>query len=251
MNKSLVDKVAVVTGSSTGIGKAIALLFAECGATIALVGRNANLLNSVSTAIQTIGSRSEVFLTDLCDNEAMAESAERILEHFNGVHIIVNAAGVWHDDVGALSGLRLDQIPVSQINEVLDVNIRAPMILTARLLPSMIQKGSGKILNISGTFSEGGAKWLHYFTSKKAIESFTKGLSDELREFNIQVNCISPSDVKSEAYQKFYKPEDVELALEPKEIADLALFLVSPSSDNISGQIIVIKNRNDFSPLLG
>jgi len=251
MDKPLIDKVAVVTGSSTGIGKAIAQLLAQNGASIALVGRNTNLLNKVNTSIQKIGSRSEIFITDLCNNEAIEDTAKRIMERFNGVDIIVNAAGVWHDEAGALSSLRLDQIPVDQLNEVLDVNIRAPMILTAQLLPSMIQKKHGKIVNLSGTFSEGGSKWLHYFTSKKAVESFTRGLSDELREFNIQVNCISPSDVKSEAYMKFYKPEDVKLALDPKDVAELALFLVSPSSDNISGQVIVIKNRKDFSPLLG
>lgn len=248
MDNSLKDKVVVLTGASTGIGKAIALSFATHGASIALIGRNKDRLNEVKQLIFEIGRPVEVYFTDLLDEEEIINTADKINDHFRNIDILVNAAGVWHDDKKVYYGLRLDQLPLIQINEVLDVNMKAPLVLTSLLLPTMIKNKAGKILNISGTFSSGAAKWLHYFISKQAVESMTKGLADELREFNIQVNCISPSDVRTEAYKEFY-PEEADLALNPDVVADLALFLASNKSDNISGQVIVIKNHNDISPL--
>jgi NAD(P)-dependent dehydrogenase (short-subunit alcohol dehydrogenase family) len=245
MDNILRDKVAVLTGASTGIGKAIAVCYATHGASVALVGRNKERLNLVKQSIIEIGRPVKVFLCDLSNQASVRKVANDIADNYKHIDILVNAAGVWHDNKEVYYGKRLDQIPFDQINEVLDVNTRAPMLLTSLLLPTMIQNRSGKVLNISGTFSNGGAKWLHYFISKQALESMTIGLADELREFNIQVNCISPSDVKTEAYQVFY-PESVDTALEPKDVADLALYLVSNKSENISGQVIVIKNHEDI-----
>jgi NAD(P)-dependent dehydrogenase (short-subunit alcohol dehydrogenase family) len=155
----------------------------------------------------------------------------------------VNVAGVWHDDKIVYYGPHLEDTPAAQINEVLDVGIRAPMLLTRNFLRGMIQKRRGKVLNISGTFSSGGAGWLHYYVSKKAIEYFTIGLADELRVYEIQVNCISPSDVATEALKRFF-PEDATTAISPDDVARFAIFLLSDEiADNVTGQIIVIKNK--------
>ena len=158
--------------------------------------------------------------------------------------MIANVAGVWHNSERAYQGPRLNETPTAEIIEVLDVGIRAPMILTARLLGGMIERRSGHVLNISGTFSSGGATWLHYYVSKKAIEEFTKGLAQELRDYEIQVNCISPADVATEPYKNFY-PEYAASALQPAEIAEVALELLSPACRHISGQIIEVRNRSD------
>ncbi len=86
-------------------------------------------------------------------------------------------------------------------------------------------------------------RWLHYYVSKKALEAFTVGLADELREYQVQVNCISPSDVATEPLKRFF-PEDADTALDPSEVADLAVYLISSSTaDHITGQIIVIKSK--------
>jgi NAD(P)-dependent dehydrogenase (short-subunit alcohol dehydrogenase family) len=260
MDINLREKVAVITGASTGIGKAIAISLAKHGASVALIGRNQDRLSLVKESILEIGAPAQIYITDLRDQLEITNTVKNIINLYPKIDILVNVAGVWHDNVQVYYGLRLDQIPIEQINEVLDVNIRAPMLLTGLLLPYMISSKSsktvpsaiptrsGKIINISGTFTDGGAKWLHYYVSKQALESMTKGLADELREFNVQVNCISPSDVRTDAYKLFY-PDMVDLALNPDDVADLALFLVSEFSNNISGQVIVIKNHEDISPL--
>ena len=88
--------------------------------------------------------------------------------------------------------------------------------------------------------------WLHYYVSKKAIESFTIGLAEEFREHEIQVNCISPDCVATEPFCQF-APEDVEKALFPEDVANLAVFLLSENADHITGQTIVIWNKADKS----
>jgi 3-oxoacyl-[acyl-carrier protein] reductase len=153
-------------------------------------------------------------------------------------------AAVWHDDENPFFGAPLHETSTEQINEVLDVNLRAPMLLTRLLIPGILQKKQGKIINISGTVSEvGGAGWLHYYVSKLAVEHFTVGLAQELRPYGIQVNCISPSNTKTEALVKFFG-DDAAGALPPEDVAKLAVFLTcNPVADHLTGQIIVIKNK--------
>jgi 3-oxoacyl-[acyl-carrier protein] reductase len=238
----LKNKKAVVTGTSTGIGQAIALAIASEGGYVGLLGRNANGLQQTSEAIKRLGGQSKIFATDLKSEVDIELACSAILKVWGGVDIVANVAGVWHDATTVYYGPHLNETPSAQINEVLDVGIRAPMLLTRLLLPAMIEKRSGKILNISGTFSHGGSGWLHYYVSKKAIEYFTFGLADEMRQHQIQVNCISPSDVATEALKKFF-PEDAKTALAPEEVAKMALFLLSEEAQHITGQIVVIKSK--------
>lgn len=248
-NKTLFNKIAVITGASVGIGKAIALAAAKEGAKVILVSRNRNKLREVANQIIEAGGDAIIMTTDLSNQNQIQLLAEKINKSFGRIDILFNIAGIWHNDDKVFFGQRLDETSPHQINEVINVNLIAPMMLSKALVKMMMPHKSGKVINISGTFSNGGAKWLHYYVSKKAIEDFTIGLADELREFEIQVNCISPSDVATEAYLRFF-PNDANNALDPNEIAKLALWLSSENANNISGQIIVIKSKLDYSPLL-
>ncbi len=235
---------AVVTGASTGIGRAIAQTIARNGARVGLVGRNVEGLRQTEKLIVESGGEARLFVADLRDQRTLERIAKEVEETWGGADIIVNVAGVWHDGKAVYYGRGLADTPVEQIDEVLEVGIRAPMQLTRLLLPRMIGRKRGKILNISGTFSSGGAGWLHYYVSKKALESFTVGLADELRKHEIQVNCISPSDVATDALRKFFS-EDAETALAPTDVAEFARFLLDEgAADHITGQIIVIKNKS-------
>ena len=114
----------------------------------------------------------------------------------------------------------------------------APSLLVHGLLPLMPERG--KILNISGTFTNGAKGWLPYYVSKKAIEDLTVGLSEELADKKIQVNGISPSDTATAAYKKYFA-EYLDEAIEPKLIAKQAVFLCSNEADDITGKIFVMK----------
>lgn len=238
----LEGRTALVTGASTGIGREIASIIAANGGRVALVARSTGRLAETQHAIQSAGGVALAFPTDLRDEKAINKLASDVMTKWGDTDVIVHAAGVWHNASVVYAGVPLADTPADQINEVLDVGIRAPMLLTRLLLPGMIRKKAGKVLCISGTFASGGAGWLHYYVSKLAIEHFTVGLSQELRENEIQVNCISPSDTDTEALQKFF-PDDAKTAINPKEVAKLALFLLSREADDITGQCIVIKNK--------
>lgn len=240
---NLEGTTAIVTGASTGNGRAIAQAIAANGGRVALVARNIEGLKKTEEMIRSSGGDSRIFVTDLRDEKAINKLASDVKEVWGDVDVVANVAGVWHDANKAYYGPHLEDTPAEEINEVLDVNIRAPMLLTRLFIPGMIQKKRGKILNISGTFAYGGAGWLHYYVSKLAVEHFTVGLADELREHEIQVNCISPSDVATEALCKFF-PEDAKTALDPADVAKLAIFLLTAEvADHITGQIIVIKSK--------
>ncbi len=248
-NKSLSNKLAIVTGASTGIGKAIALATAKEGARVILVARNRSKLQEVANEIIKTGGTAAILTADLSDQNQIQRLVERVNKTAERLDILFNVAGIWHNDNKVYYGQRLDEISIHQLNEVMNVNIIAPMLLARSFVKMMIPYNSGKIINISGTFSSGGAKWLHYYVSKRSVETFTKGLADELREFQIQVNCVSPSDVGSPAYTRFF-PEDAKLALSPNDVAEVALWLASKAADNVSGQVIVVKSKLDYSPLL-
>ncbi len=234
---------AIVTGSSTGIGQAIANRLVMQVGCVALVGRDYERLSHSKEMICRHGGKAEIFIADLRKEDDINNLVLNIKRSWGEVNIIANIAGTWHDNQNAFYGPHLVDIPPEQINEVLDVNVRAPMLLTRLFLPEMIQKKQGKILNISGTFCGGGAGWLHYYTSKLAVEHFTVGLAEELRQHEIQVNCISPSDVATEALCKFF-PQDAKIALHPDKVAELAMFLLTTEiADHITGQVIVIKKN--------
>ncbi len=240
----LKGKVAVVTGASTGIGQAMAKAIAQKGARVALVGRNEAKLKETEQLIVELTGEARVFVADLRDENSINKLVSDVKDVWGTVDVVANVAGVWHDNENIYYGAPLHETPSEQINEVLDVNIRAPMLLTRLLIPGMVEKRQGKIINISGTFAYGGAKWLHYYVSKLAVEHFTIGLADELREHQIQVNCISPSDVATEALKKFFA-EDAETALKSSDVADMAIFLICDEvADQITGQTIVLKNKD-------
>jgi len=238
----LKTKTAVITGASTGIGRAIAVKLASEGAKTMLLARSKDGLEKTLKLVEQAGGEGKIFCIDLRNVKEIKKFASSIKESEGEIDILVNVAGIWHSKDKAFSGIEFADYSIDEILDTYTVGLTAPTILSHELVPLM--KQCAKIINISGTF-EGGAKgWLPYFVSKKAIEDLTVGLSHELRNQQIQVNCISPSDVATEAYKKFF-PEDATLdnALQPEDVASLTLFLASNEADNITGQIIVIKQK--------
>lgn len=242
--QKLKGRIAVVTGASTGIGREIARAIAVHGGLVALVGRSVSGLKKTQELIKKLGGEAKVFTADLRNQQDIRKLVSDILEEYERIDIIANVAGVWHSKDTVYYGPPLWETPEEQVNEVLDVGVRAPMLLTRALLPSMIKKQQGKILQISGTFESGASGWLHYYVSKKALENFTVGLSEELRPYKIQVNTISPSDTYTEAYREFFPDAEEEKCLSPVDVANLAIFLLSEDADHITGSCIVIRSKN-------
>lgn len=237
MNLKLKDKYAVITGASTGIGKAIAIKFAKESAFVFLTARTTDRLNAVRQVIANSGGKAEVIPADLSNIASTNNLINHIRKATNKIDVIVNVAGVWHDQGQVYVANRFESFPQDVIVKTCNVGITAPTLIVHGLLPLMPSKS--KILNISGKFSHGAKNWLPYYISKKAIEDLTVGLSEELLDRNIQINCISPSDTGTESYQKFY-PRVEEKVLTPEEVAQFACRLCSSEADNITGKVYVM-----------
>lgn len=232
---NLNNKFAIVTGSSTGIGRAVSVALAKEGARIALVARRVQELKKTKKIIIDAGGNAEIFPVDLSKVDLINQFVSNIKTITNHVDILLNIAGVWHGKDEVYANTNFENFQRQVILNTYNVGLVAPTLLAHDLIPLM-PKG-GKIINLSGTFENGAKGWLPYYVSKRAIEDLTIGLAEELKEKGIQVNCVSPSDVATEEYQKYF-PQYVKNAISPKEISD---FILQLCSGNKTGKIFVIK----------
>jgi len=229
------NKFAVVTGSSTGIGRAIALELSKKGVFIALVGRTQDKLLKTKSLIIENGGKADIFVGDFTKSDSLEALITLIKQRTDKVDILINVAGIWHGKDEVYAGKDFESFPESVILDTYSVGLTAPTLLSHAFIPLM-SKGS-TIINLSGTFENGGKGWLPYYVSKRAIEDLTIGLSQELVSKGIKVNCVSPSDTATEEYKRFF-PDDAKDAQTPEEVAKLFVELVQK---DLTGKVFVIK----------
>lgn len=242
---SLAGRTALITGASSGIGTAIAEVFAEAGADIAGHGRNSARLASLGEKVTSQGRRFAAVTGDLADSTETQSVAAQALEAFGEIDILVNSAGI------ALTGPTV-AFDLADWQRTLAVNLTAPFILSRALLPAMMARKRGKIINIS---SQTGVIALEdhaaYASSKGGLNALTKSLMTEAAPYNVQVNAICPTVVLTEMGKELWSaPEKKDPFIartplgrfgEPVEIADLALYLAAPASDLVNGAIMMIE----------
>lgn len=237
-------KTCVVTGGSTGIGREIALRLAASGANVCVVGRSKAALERTK---RDSGKKPlHVYLADLLDCDRIQSTVAEIQRDHGRVDILINVAGVWHDERRAYVGRKLWAIKSSELDEVLDVGLRAALQLTRAVLKDMVRQRSGKIVFVSCAFDgpQEATGWLHYYVANQAIEAACKGLAVELRGHGIQANCVAPSFVATPAVKRFF-PKEAKRALAPSEVADAALFLASDEADTVTGQVVQLRSKRE------
>ena len=180
-------KIALVTGASSGIGRATALKFADAGIKVALVARRKELLESLKLEIAELGGTAEIMVADVGEERQAAGACEWALGTFGCVDILVNNAGI------VRPGLISEQDP-QEWRDTFNINLLAPMYMTQGLLASMKQHGSGHIVNISSNAAKipGGATQSSYSASKYAMTAFSSSLRKETAEHGIRVTIIEP-----------------------------------------------------------
>ena len=234
------DKVAVITGSATGIGQAIAGLFAESGARLVLIDRDAE--GNRRTAAE-LRPKAQVldFGLDLRDRPAIDAAVEAARGQLGPIDVLVNNAGVYPRQ----SFLEMTE---QQWDEMQAINLKSMFHMTQATLPDMINRGAGKIINISSvTFHLGMANLTHYVSSKGGVIGLTRSLAREAGSHNVHVNCVTPGAIEVEAEKRFVSEEEIQRWLElqslkrrilPIDIARVCLFLASELSDGMTGQTL-------------
>lgn len=230
-------KYAIVTGASTGIGREVAIELSKENFIVFLVSRNTEELEKTANLISEVGGSSKIFQVDLSSVTEVNRFIKEIQALNVTIDLLANIAAIWHGKSEVYAGKDFETFDQKIIVDTFSVGLIAPTLLCHGLIPFM--KAKSKIINLSGTFEDGGKGWLSYYVSKRGLEDLTIGLAEELTEKNIQVNCISPSDTATESYGKFF-PEYIKDSIDPLVIAKQFVELSNPANMT-TGKIIVMK----------
>ena len=240
----LAGKVALVTGASKGLGKAMSLALAEAGAKVALVSRDKNLLGEAAKAIKALGSDAEVFPADVSDESQVLALEKAVAARFGKLHILINNAGI---------NLRkpVTDFTLEEWNRIQATNVTSAFLMCRAFVPHLKGQGYGRILNMTSMMSHVSLPGrTAYSTSKAALLGFTKALALELAGEKITVNGISPGPFSTEINKPLM--ENAELTQwflsripvggwgKPEDIGQLAVYLCSEAARFITGTDIVI-----------
>ncbi|MHA1721594.1 MAG: 3-oxoacyl-ACP reductase family protein [Candidatus Baldrarchaeia archaeon] len=236
------NKVALITGSSRGIGKAIALRLAKEGTNIAInYVKNREKAEKVAMEARKYGVEAKIYQADISKYQQVEEMVRKIVEDFNTIHILVNNVGIIPQRYSIFD------IPLEEWEEILAVNLTGVFNCTKAVAPIMIKNGEGKIINISSVAGKmGGTVGPHYAASKAGIIGVTFSLAQELLKYNITVNAIAPGPIETEMVQNISE-ERRKIILsrvpmgrfgKPEEVAEAVIFLVK--CDYVTGEVLDI-----------
>ena len=236
------DKVVVVTGSTRGIGKEIAMIFAGQGAVAIILGRNEEMAAQVCDEIIQRGLKSESFSCDVTSFENVQEIINKVLDKYGRIDILVNNAGITKDNL-------LLRMSESDWDDVINVNLKGVFNCTKVVAKAMLKAKSGKIINISSIIGIlGNAGQANYAATKAGIIGFTKSVARELASRGITANAIAPGYIKTDmtaqlkeaAREEMMKNIPLGRLGEASDVANACLFLASKDADYITGQTIVV-----------
>lgn len=236
----LKGKVAVVTGGSRGIGKAICLKFAEQGADIAfLYAGNTVKAEETLKELEDMGVKAKAYQCNVADAEAVAAVVKEIAKDFGGIQILVNNAGITKDKL-------VPMMKAADFDAVVDTNLKGTFYMIKGVYPLFMKQKSGKIINISSVSGlMGNPGQANYSASKAGVVGLTKSVAKELASRGVCCNAIAPGFIATEMTESL-ENDALKEAIPMKrfgaaeEVAKLALFLASEHSDYITGEVIKI-----------
>jgi len=244
---NLEGKTAIITGGAGGLGRSMVATFAAAGANVVVASRNQDNINKVADTIKQKGQSALAIAVDISNTEQVDDLIEQTVAAFGSVDIIVNNAGRWGKSHKA------EDTPLDEWRDVVEQNLTGVFIPCLAAGKQMIKQGSGKIINISSTAgSKGNPGQLHYSAAKAGVISLTNNLAFMWAPHNINVNCILPGLTATDELKGYgiipTSPDKegklvprLNLPPEPEDVANLALFLASPASDALTGELYPIR----------
>ena len=249
-NFSLEGKVALVTGGSYGIGFAIGCAYAENGATLCFNDLNQELVDKGLTAYAEKGIKAHGYVCDVTNEEQVTAMVAQIAEEVGTIDILVNNAGI-------IKRIPMHEMTADQFRQVIDVDLNAPFIVAKAVIPAMIEKRAGKIINICSMMSELGRETVSaYAAAKGGLKMLTKNICSEYGQYNIQCNGLGPGyivtpqtaplrevqpDGSKHPFDQFICAKTPAARwLQPEELTGPAVFLASEASNAVNGQILYV-----------
>jgi 3-oxoacyl-[acyl-carrier protein] reductase len=241
MAKKLAGKVAVITGGARGIGRQIATAFAAEGADIVIADvLGPDVAAPVLASIAESGQRGVLISTNVSDEQQVRAMVDAALAEFGQIDILVNDAGIF-------SQYTFAELPVSEWDRIISVNLRGVFLCTRFVLPGMLERKRGKIINVASQLGQiGGIEMVHYSASKAGVIGLTKALAREVSALGIHVNAIAPgpilTEMMAEETEEWAARKLSELPMgrfgEVHEVAPTAVFLASDDSSYYVGQTL-------------
>lgn len=229
--KKLFGKVALVTGGSRGIGKAVAAAYARAGARVFICARNRARLERAAQEIRNAGGEVDFLAGDIGKSEEGKKIVRAARDHYGAIHILVNNASI----LGPRTSIV--RYPVAAWKEVMRINLTALFVMTREVLRTMLPNRQGSIINVSsGVGRIGRAEWGAYSVSKFGVEGFTQVVAEEVREAGVRVNAVNPGGTRTDMRAEAYPGEDPLTLPTPEEITGVFLYLASDESSGVSGK---------------
>lgn len=229
--KKLLGKVALITGGSRGIGRAIVSAYAQAAARVFICGRNQSAVDETVENIRSAGGEIDGAAGDIGDLADATRIVGAALERFGPIDVLVNNASALGPRVP------IAEYPVDAWEEVIRVNVNGLFYVTHEVLPVMLARRSGSIINVtSGVGRTGKARWGAYAVSKAGTEGFTEVLADEVKEDGVRVNAVNPAATRTQMRAAAYPGEDPLTLPTPAEVVPVFLYLASDASAHITGK---------------
>ena len=240
----LAGRVALVTGASRGIGRAVALALGAAGATVACCARSAEQIEATAAEVGGHGGRARGFRLDVTRRNEIDAVVADIGAALGPIDILVNNAGITLDK-------RSVEVTDQEWDDVLATNLTSTFVLARAVAPGMMEQRRGKIINIGSMYGKIGVpRYAAYCASKAAVEALTRSLAVEWARHGIQVNCLAPGYVNTDIPREAMADEKLRTLFlsrvparrigEPEEVATLAVYLASAASDFMTGQTVYL-----------
>lgn len=231
MEKQLAGKIAIVTGASRGIGKAISLVLAKEAATVVIAARAIDKMNETARLVTAAGGKAQIIPTELTDENSIKNLVKATGERFGRLDILINNAGITHS-------AKLQETLTEDYDRCMSINARAPFILCREALPLLKKAESAYIINIASVVGvKAYALQSAYTSSKHALRGMTMALAEELKGSNIRVHLLCPGGVDTELVTKVRPDIKKQDLMRPEEIAELVLYLVTHKGNAVIDEL--------------
>ncbi|GAA2289399.1 glucose 1-dehydrogenase [Nonomuraea roseoviolacea subsp. roseoviolacea] len=237
-------KQALVTGASKGIGRAIALAYAEAGADVALVSRSADSLAEVAKEVEARGRRALVIPADLTDRDAAADAVRQAVEGLGHVDVVVNNAG------GSNFMVEFKDLRLSGWDKLMRLNLDSAMVVCHAIAPHLLERGSGSVINVASVAALGAPFLAGYAAAKAGLVALTRTLAVEWAQSGVRVNALCPGWTATELNRNLWEDETASRATvagvpmrrwgTPEEMAHPAVFLAGDASAYVTGQVLFV-----------